>query len=77
MFKFKVSYVALAAALSSSVVYADPTSYTHILQIVILLALYRRRPHNLIAYSTSALSEPPNNCFTRYTPFPLSRRIII
>lgn len=29
MFKFKVSYVALAAALSSSVVYADPTSYTH------------------------------------------------
>ncbi|MEF3219351.1 filamentous hemagglutinin N-terminal domain-containing protein [Klebsiella quasipneumoniae subsp. quasipneumoniae] len=29
MFKFKVSYVALAAALSSSVVYADPSSYTH------------------------------------------------
>lgn len=29
MFKFKLSYVALAAALSSSVVYADPSSYTH------------------------------------------------
>ncbi|HIE9604868.1 TPA: filamentous hemagglutinin N-terminal domain-containing protein [Klebsiella quasipneumoniae subsp. quasipneumoniae] len=29
MFKFKVSYVALAAALSSSVVYVDPSSYTH------------------------------------------------
>lgn len=30
MFKFKLSYVALAAALSSSVVYADPTTYTHL-----------------------------------------------
>ena len=29
MFKFKASYVALAAVLTSSVVYADPTSYTH------------------------------------------------
>lgn len=29
MFKFKLSYVMLAAALSSSFVYADPTSYTH------------------------------------------------
>ncbi|WP_281081597.1 filamentous hemagglutinin N-terminal domain-containing protein [Klebsiella quasivariicola] len=29
MFKFKASYVALAAVLASSVVYADPTSYTH------------------------------------------------
>ncbi|PLP08050.1 filamentous hemagglutinin N-terminal domain-containing protein [Klebsiella pneumoniae] len=29
MFKFKASYVALAAGLNSSVVYADPTSYTH------------------------------------------------
>ncbi|HIB5899009.1 TPA: filamentous hemagglutinin N-terminal domain-containing protein [Klebsiella pneumoniae] len=29
MFKFKASYVALAAILTSSVVYADPTSYTH------------------------------------------------
>ncbi|HBS3974582.1 TPA: filamentous hemagglutinin N-terminal domain-containing protein, partial [Klebsiella pneumoniae] len=28
-FKFKASYVALAAVLTSSVVYADPTSYTH------------------------------------------------
>lgn len=30
MFKFKLSYVALAAALSSSFVYADPTTYTHL-----------------------------------------------
>ena len=30
MFKFKLSYVALAAALSSSFVYADPNSYTHL-----------------------------------------------
>ena len=29
MFKFKASYVALAAVLTSSVVYAAPTSYTH------------------------------------------------
>lgn len=29
MFKFKLSYVMLAAALSSSFVYADPTTYTH------------------------------------------------
>ncbi len=29
MFKFKLSYVALAAALTSSFVYADPSSYTH------------------------------------------------
>ncbi|PXW47192.1 filamentous hemagglutinin family protein [Klebsiella oxytoca] len=29
MFKFKFSYVMLAAALSSSFVYADPTTYTH------------------------------------------------
>jgi len=29
MFKFKVSYVALAAALTSTWVYADPTTYTH------------------------------------------------
>ncbi|HFU4596433.1 TPA: filamentous hemagglutinin N-terminal domain-containing protein [Klebsiella pneumoniae] len=29
MFKFKASYVALAAVLTSSVVYADPISYTH------------------------------------------------
>lgn len=29
MFKFKASYVALAALLTSSVVYADPSSYTH------------------------------------------------
>ena len=29
MFKFKASYVALVAVLTSSVVYADPTSYTH------------------------------------------------
>ncbi|HCI3128259.1 TPA: filamentous hemagglutinin N-terminal domain-containing protein [Klebsiella pneumoniae] len=29
MFKFKASYVALAAVLTSSVVYADPTSYTY------------------------------------------------
>ena len=29
MFKFKASYVALAAVLTSSVVYADPTRYTH------------------------------------------------
>ncbi|HEJ0023983.1 TPA: filamentous hemagglutinin N-terminal domain-containing protein [Klebsiella pneumoniae] len=29
MFKFKASYVALAAVLTSSVVYSDPTSYTH------------------------------------------------
>ncbi|EPM7744423.1 TPA: filamentous hemagglutinin N-terminal domain-containing protein [Klebsiella pneumoniae] len=29
MFKFKAYYVALAAVLTSSVVYADPTSYTH------------------------------------------------
>ncbi|ENZ7620012.1 filamentous hemagglutinin N-terminal domain-containing protein [Klebsiella pneumoniae subsp. pneumoniae] len=29
MFKFKASYVALAAVLTSSVVYADPTSYRH------------------------------------------------
>ncbi|CAM3093586.1 tRNA nuclease CdiA-2 [Klebsiella spallanzanii] len=29
MFKFKFSYIALATALSSSVVYADPASYTH------------------------------------------------
>ncbi|WP_139538665.1 filamentous hemagglutinin N-terminal domain-containing protein [Klebsiella spallanzanii] len=29
MFKFKFTYVALAAALSSSIVYADPTTYTH------------------------------------------------
>lgn len=29
MFKFKLSYVMLAVALSSSFVYADPTSYTH------------------------------------------------
>ncbi len=29
MFKLKASYVALAAVLTSSVVYADPTSYTH------------------------------------------------
>ncbi|HCD3212746.1 TPA: filamentous hemagglutinin N-terminal domain-containing protein [Klebsiella pneumoniae] len=29
MFKFKASYIALAAVLTSSVVYADPTSYTH------------------------------------------------
>ncbi len=30
MFKFKLSYVALAAALSSTVVYADPSTYTHL-----------------------------------------------
>ncbi len=30
MFKFKLTYVALAAALSSTVVYADPTTYTHL-----------------------------------------------
>ena len=29
MFKFKFTYVALTAALSSSFVYADPTTYTH------------------------------------------------
>ncbi len=29
MFKFKFTYVALAAALSSSYVYADPTVWTH------------------------------------------------
>lgn len=29
MFKFKISYVALAAALTSTFVYAEPTSYTH------------------------------------------------
>lgn len=29
MFKFKLTYVALAAALTSSFVYADPTTYTH------------------------------------------------
>ncbi|MEB6379362.1 filamentous hemagglutinin N-terminal domain-containing protein [Leclercia adecarboxylata] len=29
MFKFKVSYVALAAALSATYVHADPTTYTH------------------------------------------------
>ncbi|QIK13010.1 filamentous hemagglutinin N-terminal domain-containing protein [Leclercia sp. 29361] len=29
MFKFKVSYVALTAALTSTWVYADPTTYTH------------------------------------------------
>lgn len=28
MFKFKLSYVALAAALTSTFVYADPMSYT-------------------------------------------------
>ncbi|EPQ3462129.1 filamentous hemagglutinin N-terminal domain-containing protein [Klebsiella aerogenes] len=30
MFKFKLTYVALAAALSSTVVYADPSTYTHL-----------------------------------------------
>ena len=30
MFKFNLTYVALAAALSSSFVYADPTTYTHL-----------------------------------------------
>lgn len=30
MFKFKVSYLALTAALGSSFVYADPTTYTHL-----------------------------------------------
>ncbi|WP_219541974.1 filamentous hemagglutinin N-terminal domain-containing protein, partial [Klebsiella michiganensis] len=30
MFKFKLSYVVLAAALSSTFVYADPTTYTHL-----------------------------------------------
>lgn len=30
MFKFKISYVALAAALASTSVYADPASYTHL-----------------------------------------------
>ncbi len=29
MFKFKLTYVALAAALTSTFVYADPTTYTH------------------------------------------------
>ena len=29
MFKFKLTYVALATALSSTIVYADPTTYTH------------------------------------------------
>ena len=29
MFKFNLTYVALAAALSSTLVYADPTTYTH------------------------------------------------
>ncbi|HBV9943856.1 TPA: filamentous hemagglutinin N-terminal domain-containing protein [Klebsiella aerogenes] len=29
MFKFKLTYVALATALSSTMVYADPTTYTH------------------------------------------------
>lgn len=30
MFKFKLSYVALAAAMTSTFVYADPSTYTHI-----------------------------------------------
>ncbi|HBR7306155.1 TPA: filamentous hemagglutinin N-terminal domain-containing protein [Klebsiella aerogenes] len=30
MFKFKLTYVALAAALSSTIAYADPTTYTHL-----------------------------------------------
>ena len=29
MFKFNLTYVALAAALSSSFVYADPNTWTH------------------------------------------------
>ncbi len=55
MFKFKVSYVALAAALSSSVVYADPSSYTQMLLILKRLMPQASRI-TYIANSTSALT---------------------
>ncbi|STW45879.1 filamentous hemagglutinin [Klebsiella pneumoniae] len=61
MFKFKASYVALAAVLTSSVVYADPTSYTHSSGATVIDI---EKPnaagvsHNLYATSTSAPMAP-------------------
>lgn len=61
MFKFKASYVALAAVLTSSVVYADPTSYTHSSGATVIDIESRTPPASPItctATSTSVLMAP-------------------